>query len=295
MLALRDWVIDLDIRGFFDNLDHELVLRAVRKYTQCSWILLYLKRWLEAPAQLEDGTLVPRTKGTPQGGVVSPLVANIFLHLAFDDWMRRVHPDVPFERYADDIVAHCGTETQAQQVLESIRCRLAQCRLEVHPEKTRIVYCKDDDRIGALSRGEVHLPRVHVPPSPVEESVGEVLRDPVPRCQQRRGEADATGNATLADQSAERQGHRRLGAHVEPSPSGLDPVLRSVLQVRLVLGFPTLQRTARPLGHEEIQKAATTPSPSRALARRHWSPRTSAFRPLAFARAEAGGWMMGAV
>ena len=140
------WVIDLDIRGFFDNLDHELVLRAVRKYTQCPWILLYLKRWLEAPAQLEDGTLVPRTKGTPQGGVVSPLVANIFLHLAFDDWMRRVHPGVPFERYADDIVAHCATETPAQQVLESIRQRLAQCRLEVHPGKTRIVYCKDDDR-----------------------------------------------------------------------------------------------------------------------------------------------------
>ena len=140
------WIIDLDIRGFFDNLDHELVLRAVRKYTQCSWILLYLKRWLEAPAQLEDGTLVPRTKGTPQGGVVSPLVANIFLHLAFDDWMRRVHPDVPFERYADDIVAHCRTEPQAQQVLESIRRRLAQCRLDVHPGKTRIVYCKDDDR-----------------------------------------------------------------------------------------------------------------------------------------------------
>jgi len=140
------WVIDLDIRGFFDNLDHELVLRAVKKYTQCPWILLYLKRWLEAPAQLEDGTRVPRTKGTPQGGVVSPLVANIFLHLAFDDWMRRVHPDVPFERYADDIVAHCGTEPQAQQVLESIRRRLAQCRLEVHPAKTRIVYCKDDDR-----------------------------------------------------------------------------------------------------------------------------------------------------
>jgi RNA-directed DNA polymerase len=140
------WVIDLDIRGFFDNLDHELVLRAVRKYTQCTWILLYIKRWLEAPAQLEDGTRVPRTKGTPQGGVVSPLLANIFLHLAFDDWMRRVHPGVPFERYADDIVAHCGTEVQAQRVLESIRRRLAQCRLDVHPTKTRIVYCKDDDR-----------------------------------------------------------------------------------------------------------------------------------------------------
>jgi RNA-directed DNA polymerase len=133
-------------RPFLRLLDHDLVLRAVRKYTQCSWILLYIKRWLEAPAQLEDGTLVPRTKGTPQGGVVSPLLANIFLHLAFDEWMRRAHPDVPFERYADDIVAHCRTQEQAQQVLESIRCRLAQCRLEVHPVKTRIVYCKDDDR-----------------------------------------------------------------------------------------------------------------------------------------------------
>jgi RNA-directed DNA polymerase len=143
-----DWVIDLDIRAFFDNLDHALVLRAVGKYTQCPWILLYVKRWLEAPVQLEDGTRVPRTKGTPQGGVASPLLANIFLHLAFDEWMRKVHPDVPFERYADDIVAHCKSEKQAKQVLESIKRRLAHCRLEVHPEKTRIVYCKDDDRTG---------------------------------------------------------------------------------------------------------------------------------------------------
>jgi RNA-directed DNA polymerase len=143
-----NWVIDLDIRGFFDNLDHALVMRAVGKYTQCPWILLYVKRWLEAPVQLEDETLVPRTKGTPQGGVASPLLANIFLHLAFDDWMRQTHPDVPFERYADDIVAHCRSEQQAQQILESIKCRLERCRLEVHPGKTRIVYCKDDDRRG---------------------------------------------------------------------------------------------------------------------------------------------------
>jgi RNA-directed DNA polymerase len=144
----HDWVIDLDVRGFFDNLDHALVMRAVGRYTRCRWILLYVKRWLEAPLQQEDGTLVPRTKGTPQGGVVSPLVANIFLHLAFDDWMRTAHPEVPFERYADDIVAHCKTERQAKQVLESIRRRLELCRLELHPEKTRIVYCKDDDRRG---------------------------------------------------------------------------------------------------------------------------------------------------
>jgi RNA-directed DNA polymerase len=143
-----DWVIDLDVRGFFDNLDHALVLRAVGKYTQCPWILLYVERWLRAPVQQEDGTLTPRMKGTPQGGVASPLLANIFLHLALDDWMRKTHPDVPFERYADDIVAHVKTEKKAEQVLESIKRRLAQCGLEVHPDKTKIVYCKDDDRRG---------------------------------------------------------------------------------------------------------------------------------------------------
>lgn len=144
----NDWVIDLDIRGFFDNLDHALVMRAVGKYTQCRWILLYVRRWLEASVQQEDGSLVPRAKGTPQGGVISPLLANIFLHLSFDDWMRKRHPEVPFERYADDIVAHCGTEEQARQVLESIRKRLERCRLELHPEKTKLVYCRDDDRRG---------------------------------------------------------------------------------------------------------------------------------------------------
>lgn len=143
-----DWLIDLDIRGLFDNLDWSLILRAVRKYTQCPWVLLYVQRWLEAPMQTADETLVPRTKGTPQGSVVSPLVANIFLHLAFDDWMRKTHPDVPFERYADDAVAHCKTEEQAQAVRRSIEQRLAQCQLELNPQKTKIVYCKDDDRRG---------------------------------------------------------------------------------------------------------------------------------------------------
>ena len=107
-----------------------------------------MKRWLEAPVQQEDGTLVAREKGTPQGGVASPLLANIFLHLAFDSWIQKAHPDVPFERYADDIVAHCRTQEQAQQVLASIERRLKQCRLELHPRKTRIVYCKDGDRRG---------------------------------------------------------------------------------------------------------------------------------------------------
>ena len=147
----NDWVIDLDIRGFFDNLDHTLVMRAVGRYTQCQWIILYVERWLKAPIQLEDGTLVEREKGTPQGGVASPLLANIFLHLGFDEWMRSKHPEEPFERYADDIVVHCKKEEQAQQILRDIEKRLAQCKLELHPEKTKIVYCKDDDRRGTYA------------------------------------------------------------------------------------------------------------------------------------------------
>jgi RNA-directed DNA polymerase len=143
------WVLDLDIRGFFDNLDHRLVMRAVRKYTDCRWVLLYIERWLTAPAQLEDRSLVARAKGTPQGGVVSPLLANIFLHLAFDSWMRQTYPAVAFERYADDVIVHCQSEEQAQAVKRAIAARLARCKLELHPDKTKIVYCKDDKRRGS--------------------------------------------------------------------------------------------------------------------------------------------------
>jgi len=141
-----DWVVDLDVKGFFDNLDHDLIMRAVRRFTSCRWILLYIERWLKAPMQMPDGNLVARTKGVPQGGVISPLLANIFLHLAFDRWMRDEHPDVLFERYADDIVVHCRTEGRAQSVLQQIEDRLRRCRLELHPEKTQVVYCKQESR-----------------------------------------------------------------------------------------------------------------------------------------------------
>jgi RNA-directed DNA polymerase len=146
-----DWVIDLDIQGFFDNLDHNLVLRAVRKHTNCRWILLYIERCLKAPIQLEDGTLKTRASGSPQGSVISPLISNIFMHHAFDEWMRNRFPHVPFERYADDVVAHCRTNGQAILIRAAIAERLALCRLELHPEKTRIVYCKDANRRGAYT------------------------------------------------------------------------------------------------------------------------------------------------
>ena len=145
-----DWVVDLDIRAFFDSLDHVLVMRAVKRFTDCRWVLLYIERWLCAPLQVKDGSLAARTKGTPQGGVISPLLANMFLHLAFDTWMQEAHPDVPFERYADDAVVHCRSMEQAQKVKTAIEMRLRRCKLELHPEKTKIVYCRDSNRLGTM-------------------------------------------------------------------------------------------------------------------------------------------------
>jgi RNA-directed DNA polymerase len=141
-----DWIIDLDIKGFFDNIPHDLLLRAVKKHAKDKWIVLYIERWLTAPVQEEDGQFSLRAKGTPQGGVASPLLANLFLHYAFDRWMAVEYPQVPFERYADDAIVHCKTEGQAQEIRNAIAVRLQACGLELHPEKTRIVYCKDDDR-----------------------------------------------------------------------------------------------------------------------------------------------------
>ena len=116
-----DWVIDLDLRSFFDSIDHDLLLKAVSKHTSLRWVLLYIERWLKAPLEKEDGTIIERDRGTPQGSAISPVLANLFLHYAFDRWMAQNHPDVPFERYADDAVAHCKSEAQAREVLASYR------------------------------------------------------------------------------------------------------------------------------------------------------------------------------
>ena len=123
-------------------------MRAVRKHTDCPWVLLYIERWLKAPVQMPDGSLAVRERGTPQGGVVSPVLANLFLHYAFDVWMHRNHPGIPFERYADDAICHCSSEEQAAALRVALEKRFAECGLTLHPEKTKIVYCKDDDRRG---------------------------------------------------------------------------------------------------------------------------------------------------
>ena len=143
-----DWVLDLDIRSFFDTLDHDLLLRAVRHHTDDKWVVLYIERWLKAPVVLPNGEVEERDRGTPQGGVASPLLANLFLHYVFDSWMERHYPTIRFERYADDIVCHCCSERQAHHLKGALTRRFEECGLELHRKKTKIVYCQDSDRRG---------------------------------------------------------------------------------------------------------------------------------------------------
>jgi RNA-directed DNA polymerase len=144
----QDWVLDLDVRAFFDSVPHDLLLKAVAHHTDERWVLLYIERWLTAPMQMSDGTLVAREKGTPQGSPISPLLANLFMHYAFDKWMDREHPGQPFERYADDAVIHCDTEAQARHLWAALAERLGSLGLELHPDKTKVVYCQDTNRRG---------------------------------------------------------------------------------------------------------------------------------------------------
>lgn len=137
------WVVDVDIKGFFDNIKHSIMLQLLNGHTQQKWVLMYAERWLKAGVEQEDGSIAVRAKGTPQGGVISPLLANIYLHYCFDKWMDEVNPKNPFERYADDIVIHCNDKEEAEQLLERMKARMQEYELELHPEKTKIVYCKN--------------------------------------------------------------------------------------------------------------------------------------------------------
>ncbi len=160
----HDWVVEFDIRGLFDNIDHRLLMKAVRHHTTNKWVLLYTERWLSAPVRQQDGTLRSRSKGTLQGGVVSPLLANLYLHYAFDAWMIRELPTLPFCRYADDGLVHCRTLKQAQYVQARLAQRPAGCGLELHSDKTKIVYCKEPSSTAGTRAHSVRLPRIYISP-----------------------------------------------------------------------------------------------------------------------------------
>jgi RNA-directed DNA polymerase len=144
-----DWVVEFDIKAAFDQIDHGLLMKAVRTHIKEDWILLYIERWLTAPFETSEGERLLRERGTPQGGVVSPILMNLFMHYAFDYWMQRIFPQCPFARYADDAVVHCRSQQQAEEVMQSIASRLEECGLTMHPEKSKIVYCKDSKRTKA--------------------------------------------------------------------------------------------------------------------------------------------------
>ena len=193
-----DWVIDLDIQKFFDSVPWDLVVKAVEANTDQPWVVLYVRRWLHAPLQLPDGTLQQRDRGTPQGSPVSPVLANLFLHYAFDMWMAREFPTVRFERYVDDAVVHCVSERQARQVLAALEDRMVEVGLRLHPDKTRIVYCKDGRRRGDHRAHVVHVPWLHVPAARGAGQGRAHVRLVLARDQQGRLDQDRAGGAVLA-------------------------------------------------------------------------------------------------
>ncbi len=201
------------------------MLRAVRRHTNQPWVLLYIERWLKAPVQLEDGSVVPRMSGTPQGGVVSPILSNLFLHYAFDMWMARTFPHIPFERYADDAICHCKSADEAQALWSALADRFAACKLVLHPEKTKIVYCKDANRRGA--RRQPEGVDVHRPDDPA-----------------------------LDASSSQRQIPARSRRDVQHVHSRLDQLLRQLLSDTVASDPEEDRSLCHPLGAPQIQAVA---------------------------------------
>ena len=262
-----DWVIDLDIRSFFDFIPHDLVERAVAYHTDLAWVRLYVGRWLRAPVEHPDGSHEERTKGTPQGGVASPLLANLFLHYAFDLWMHRNYPGIRFERYADDAIVHCGSEEEARSVLEAIRSRFAECGLELHPEKTKIVYCKEDDRPG--QHEHIKFDFLGYTFQPRRAKLGAFLYQLPAGDQQQGRHSDPANHSRMAK-----------GIHQEqPAPGGSGSLYqpggagwmnyRAILSLEVHSGAPPLQRGSCPMGATEVQAVQASGARIHALAGVH--------------------------
>jgi RNA-directed DNA polymerase len=218
----KAWVIDLDIKGFFDNIDHELMLKAVRWHKPEVWMELYLERWLKAPVQNGED-IRERNKGTPQGGVVSPLLANLYLHYAFDKWMTREYPNVPFERYADDIVIHCDTKEEAEKVRNAIDNRLKECKLTVHPEKTKIVFCKRSQRKGTYECTSFDFLGYTFRPRVVKSREGRIFIGHVPAISRK-------AHRIIHDEIRSWKLHRRSNLEIEEISRIFNPILRGWYQ-----------------------------------------------------------------
>ena len=219
----QDWVLDLDIRGFFDNIDHELMMRAVRKHTNCRWTLLYIERWLKASVQMPGGEIIKADRGTPQGGVISPLLANLFLHYAFDSWMGKHYPGVAFERYADDVICHCESERQALELRQELERRMQACKLELHPQKTQIAYCRDGKRRGDYPRCKFDFLGYTFKPRRAMTRAGKLFTSFAPAV------GDAAGKA-MRQTMRRWQVHRRSDLELEAMARWMAPKLKGWVQ-----------------------------------------------------------------
>ena len=289
----NDWVIDLDIKGFFDNLDQNLLLRAVKKHAPEPWIVLYIERWLKAPGQEEDGQLIPREKGTPQGGVASPLLANLFLHYALDRWLTVNYPRVPFERYADDVIVHCRTERHAQEVKAAIAKRLQTCGLELHPEKTKIVYCKDDFRKGTYPNEKFDFLGYTFQPRRSKNRKGKFFINFSPAVSNKAAKA-------IRDTIRSWNLPRRSDKAIEDLSRMFNPILRGWIQYYGRYYRSALYPTMRALDRDLALWAKRKYKKLRHHLRRatHWSARISRRDPKLFAHWHMGvrrGSMVGAV
>jgi len=223
--------LDLDVRAFFDSVPHDLLLKAVAHHTDERWVLLYIARWLKAPMQMADGTLSAREKGTPQGSPIPPLLANLFMHYAFDQWMAQEFPGCPFERYADDIVAHCDTEDQARALRAAIAERLGLLGLKLHPEKTKVVYCKDAHRRGNSEHTSFDFLGYTFRARIARGRRGFFVNF-LPAMSAKAKKAKGSQIRGLAPQTSQRVGPVRTRRGHQPSSAGLDQLLRSLLPLR---------------------------------------------------------------
>ena len=232
-----DWVIDMDIRAFFDTVPWDLVLKAVTRHISPGqqWIVLYVQRWLEAPLQKADGTLVTRDRGTPQGSAISPLIANLFMHYAFDAWMAREVPGVRFERYCDDAVVHCASEQQARHVRDAIAGRLAEVGLELHPQKTKIVYCKDADRTGSHEHEKFTFLGYEFRPRLARNRNGKHFVSFLPAVSTEAMKAMGREIRSWHLGQAQRQVPRRPCADVQQRRARVDQLLRALLPLPVAL------------------------------------------------------------
>jgi len=244
-----DWVLDLDIKGFFDNIDHDLLMRAVRKHTDCKWVLLYIERWLKAPAQLADGSLINRDKGTPQGGVVSPLLANLFLHYAFDLWMKRQYPQIPFERYADDGICHCRSKAEAERLRMAIEKRFAECGLELNLQKTKIVYCKDDERRGNYPDQKFDFLGFTFRPRRAKDRWGRFFVTFTPAISNK-------AKKSICDTMRQWNLHRRTDKSLDEIAKMINPVLKGWINYYGCFRKSALRRTFQPVNNSLVHWAS---------------------------------------